>query len=167
MRALLGLCLLVLGAAPAAAAGSKRPKSRSLSELVSFALQKGTTDPLTLAVGVDLGFRADQPSRTLWYGAQQSSDGVERTLHVILDGKKPWTLIWCTYKEVRQDGEDFYEAYEFRSALDGTLERAAQGGGVGEDAWHRPIELTPEVKKLYERQMRFFLKEAVHLEPNK
>lgn len=167
MKALLGLCLLILSASAARAAGAKSGKARSLKDLISFALQKGTTDPLSLEVGMDLGFRAAQPARTLWYGAPQTPDGTERTLYVILDGKKPWTLIWCTYKEVRQDGEDFYEVYEFRSSLGGALERAAQGGGVGEDAWHRPVDLSPDLKRLFERQVRFFLRDAVRLEANK
>ena len=147
-----------------------KPRTRTLKELIDLALGAGNEKPLAQYMERDLGFVSSLPAKVINYNS--TPDGYGRILYVayrVLPGGRlePVALVWRAVKVTVEGTRKVFDARTFRTDLSGQLVTAAMGGGESGKVRQSRVDLDAKVRSQFQREMDFFLRDAVALEFNK
>lgn len=144
---------------------AKVVKGKSLAKFVKEVMDEGweredhhSVDSLFTVLGF--------PPEASSYGIDESSDTANdnkyRLLEVVMDPSTTTARVLGLYVQatlLSGNADEFSESMVYRVAPDGTLEKAVLGRKTrGEDPKLETVEITPEVKAQFKREMDFWLK---------
>ncbi|MBI5884072.1 MAG: hypothetical protein HZB91_13335 [Elusimicrobia bacterium] len=157
---------------PEATQEDKKPERRTFKDLIDFALAQGVDRPMKSPSAENLGLTPGAAAKAFRYKSTIAPDGQEHGFYVLYRPAKkgsaePYGQVWRLTRIHSNAGSRQTDAWSLRLSLEGTLEAAfkAEGdeGAVVQTKY--PID-SPEVRKIYEQERRFFLEESLQLKPS-
>ncbi|MBI4422205.1 MAG: hypothetical protein HY554_00665 [Elusimicrobia bacterium] len=156
--------------APAADKKEKKPKSRTVKQLVELAVERGEDADIPADMAELLGFGAvDTATKRLRYEPDSTPDGKEHAFGVVLgkndSGRPVPKALRISVVEGKASGDEvFMDGYMFRASLAGALEKAFHNSGKSGEVESKEVAITdPGVKARFRAEMNFHLREALRL----
>jgi hypothetical protein len=142
-----------------------KKKVRTLQELIDFALKKGTKESIPVLGIQHLGFSGETiQTINISYEEKETKDKYDHLLFIVYNPKikpiTPESLLWQRLTIEKIGSVERHEMHSFRSSMSGDLLFAARTEGVPGSIKQIALELSPEVKMDFQKDVDFLLRNS-------
>ena len=150
-------------------AGEKKA-DRTLAQIVDLVFKEGKEKTIDEETGKNLGFPGEVKIKSMRYRSNVCPDGQEHAFNVVVStafgGKSvPTDVLFRPSKLTTKESSRLVEAWALRLSPSGKLSNAVLiKGEVGVEVIHTIQAIdSPDVKRVFEKEMKFFLGESSKL----